>query len=102
MQRNQEATCFVGNLDDRVRSVVFVETARTTRGLVLPVVSRKQYQSPNRCSVSQVDDDLLWELFVQAGPVVSVHLPRDSLKENHRVRSSCCERSNICQCMYLG
>ena len=28
---------------------------------------------------SQVEDALLWELFVQAGPVVSVHIPKDKL-----------------------
>jgi splicing factor 3B subunit 4 len=42
-QRNQDATAYVGNLDEAVT------------------------------------EDLLWELFVQAGPVVSVHLPKDAV-----------------------
>ena len=45
--RNQEATCYVGNLDP------------------------------------QVDDDLLVELFTQAGKVVSVHMPKDKLTGAH-------------------
>ena len=45
--RNQEATCFVGDLD------------------------------------SQVDESLLWELCVQCGPVVDVHIPKDKLTQQH-------------------
>ncbi|PFH35320.1 RNA recognition motif-containing protein [Besnoitia besnoiti] len=33
---------------------------------------------------SQVDDDLLWELFVQCGPVRTVSVPRDKLTGNHQ------------------
>ena len=42
-QRNQEATCYVGNLDDRIT------------------------------------EELLWELMLQAGPVVNVHMPKDKV-----------------------
>ena len=45
--RNQEATCYVGDLD------------------------------------SQVDEALLWELCVQCGPVVNVHIPKDKLTQQH-------------------
>eukprot|EP00967_Tisochrysis_lutea_P135956 scaffold241934_cov24-Tisochrysis_lutea.AAC.1 len=45
--RNQEATCYVGDLD------------------------------------SQVDEALLWELCVQVGPVVNVHVPKDKLTQMH-------------------
>eukprot|EP00002_Diphylleia_rotans_P004161 TRINITY_DN129_c1_g5_i1.p1 TRINITY_DN129_c1_g5~~TRINITY_DN129_c1_g5_i1.p1 ORF type:complete len:355 (-),score=70.25 TRINITY_DN129_c1_g5_i1:122-1186(-) len=31
----------------------------------------------------QVDESLLWELMLQAGPVVSVHIPRDKLSQQH-------------------
>lgn len=47
-ERNQEATCYVGNLDLRVT------------------------------------DDILWELFIQCGPVVNVHLPRDKITGDHQ------------------
>ncbi len=42
-QRNQDATCYVGNLDDKVQ------------------------------------EELLWELMLQAGPVVNVHMPKDKV-----------------------
>eukprot|EP01136_Pigoraptor_vietnamica_P004593 Opistho-1_new@35081 len=45
LERNQDATCYVGNLDD------------------------------------QVSEALLWELFLQAGPVVNVHLPKDRVTQ---------------------
>ncbi len=42
-ERNQDATCYVGNLDPKV------------------------------------DDELLWELMIQAGPLQSLSLPRDKI-----------------------
>ena len=45
--RNQEATCYVGDLDP------------------------------------QVNESLLWELMVQAGPVVNVHIPKDKMTQQH-------------------
>ncbi|KAJ2079408.1 Spliceosome-associated protein 49 [Coemansia sp. RSA 988] len=45
-ERNQEASVYIGNLDDRVT------------------------------------DALIWELMVQAGPVVSVHLPKDRVTQS--------------------
>eukprot|EP00398_MALV-I-01_sp_L67-1_P000795 gene795-746_t len=47
-ERNQDATCYVGNLDPKV------------------------------------DDELLWELMVQAGPVQSLSLPRDKITGTHQ------------------
>ena len=47
-QRNQDATCYVGGLEDRV------------------------------------DDELLFELFTQAGPLVSVHMPKDKITGLHQ------------------
>ncbi|KAH8284353.1 hypothetical protein KR018_004908 [Drosophila ironensis] len=47
-ERNQDATIYVGGLDDKV------------------------------------SDSLLWELFVQAGPVVNVHLPKDRVTQLHQ------------------
>eukprot|EP00276_Gloeochaete_wittrockiana_P021935 CAMPEP_0184351442 /NCGR_PEP_ID=MMETSP1089-20130417/43628_1 /TAXON_ID=38269 ORGANISM="Gloeochaete wittrockiana, Strain SAG46.84" /NCGR_SAMPLE_ID=MMETSP1089 /ASSEMBLY_ACC=CAM_ASM_000445 /LENGTH=276 /DNA_ID=CAMNT_0026684793 /DNA_START=86 /DNA_END=912 /DNA_ORIENTATION=+ len=47
-ERNQDATCYVGNLD------------------------------------SQINESLLWELFVQAGPVVNVHIPKDKITSQHQ------------------
>ena len=46
-QRNTDATCYIGGLDDKV------------------------------------DEDLLYELMLQAGPITSVHLPRDKITGNH-------------------
>ena len=45
--RNQEATCYVGDLD------------------------------------AGVTESLLWELCVQCGPVVNVHVPKDKLTQQH-------------------
>jgi len=47
-QRNQDATLYVGGLDDAA------------------------------------DEELIWELFVQAGPVVSVHMPKDKVSGRHQ------------------
>eukprot|EP00500_Bicosoecida_sp_ms1_P007403 CAMPEP_0203830506 /NCGR_PEP_ID=MMETSP0115-20131106/66152_1 /ASSEMBLY_ACC=CAM_ASM_000227 /TAXON_ID=33651 /ORGANISM="Bicosoecid sp, Strain ms1" /LENGTH=187 /DNA_ID=CAMNT_0050739569 /DNA_START=214 /DNA_END=774 /DNA_ORIENTATION=- len=47
-QRNQEATVFVGKLED------------------------------------EVDEELLWELFTQVAPVVSVHMPKDKVLNKHQ------------------
>ncbi len=47
-ERNQEATCYIGNLDPRV------------------------------------NEEILWELFIQCGPVVNVHIPRDKITADHQ------------------
>ncbi|KAK9446962.1 uncharacterized protein V1518DRAFT_407502 [Limtongia smithiae] len=47
-ERNQEATVYVGNIDD------------------------------------QATDALIWELMLQAGPVVNVHLPKDRVTQQHQ------------------
>lgn len=47
-ERNQEATCYIGNLDSRV------------------------------------NEEILWELFIQCGPVVNVHVPRDKITGEHQ------------------
>lgn len=48
-ERNQEATVYVGNIDQKV------------------------------------NEEILWELFVQCGPVVNVHVPRDKITGEHQV-----------------
>lgn len=45
--KNQDATCYVGNLEERVT------------------------------------DSMIWELFLQVAPVVSIHIPRDRLNQTH-------------------
>ena len=50
-ERNQDATIYVGGLDEKV------------------------------------NEALLWELFVQAGPVVNVHMPKDRVTMQHQVQS---------------
>ncbi|EDV24287.1 uncharacterized protein TRIADDRAFT_26280 [Trichoplax adhaerens] len=47
-ERNQDATIYVGNLDEKV------------------------------------SETLLWELFLQAGPVVNVHMPKDRITQAHQ------------------
>jgi splicing factor 3B subunit 4 len=47
-ERNQDATVYVGNLDDKMT------------------------------------ENLLWELFLQAGPVVNVHMPKDRISMQHQ------------------
>ena len=47
-ERNQDATIYVGGLDEKV------------------------------------NEALLWELFVQAGPVVNVHMPKDRVTMQHQ------------------
>lgn len=47
-ERNQEATCYIGNLDLRVT------------------------------------DEILWELFIQCGPIVNIHIPRDKITGEHQ------------------
>lgn len=49
IQKNQDATVFVGNLD------------------------------------IQVDEELLWELMVQVGPIASVYMPKDPVTNQHKV-----------------
>ena len=46
-QRNQEATCYVGNLDEKMT------------------------------------EEVLWELMLQCGPVVNVHMPKDKVTAAH-------------------
>ncbi|KAI8990767.1 hypothetical protein BDF20DRAFT_840735 [Mycotypha africana] len=48
IERNQEATIYIGNLDERVT------------------------------------ESLVWELMLQAGPVVNVHLPKDRVTQTHQ------------------
>jgi splicing factor 3B subunit 4 len=47
-ERNQDATIYVGGLDEKV------------------------------------SDPILWELFLQAGPVVNVHMPKDRITQSHQ------------------
>ena len=35
----------------------------------------------------KVNESLVWELFVQAGPVVNVHMPKDRVTLMHQVSS---------------
>ena len=48
VNRNQDATCYCGNIDERAT------------------------------------DALVWELMLQAGPVVNVHLPKDRISQSHQ------------------
>ena len=68
-ERNQDATIYVGGLDEKVS---------------LP---KKKIRS--HCNGKyQVNEALLWELFVQAGPVVNVHMPKDRVTMQHQGEAS--------------
>ena len=34
---------------------------------------------------TKVNEEILWELFLQCGPVVNVHIPRDKITGDHQV-----------------
>ena len=65
-ERNQDATIYVGGLDEKVG----VKNNVTRVFITLSI---------------QVNEALLWELFVQAGPVVNVHMPKDRVTMQHQV-----------------
>ncbi len=48
LDRNQDATCYIGNLDERAT------------------------------------DAIVWELMIQAGPLVNLHLPKDRISQTHQ------------------
>jgi len=31
----------------------------------------------------KINEDLVWELFLQCGPIVNVHIPRDKVTNEH-------------------
>ena len=64
-ERNQEATCYVGDLDAQVNR------------------SHPPHRHPIIWCHAQVDETLLWELMLQAGPVVNVFIPKDKLTNVH-------------------
>jgi RNA recognition motif-containing protein len=35
---------------------------------------------------ANVSEELLWELFLQSGPVVNVHIPKDKVTNVHQVK----------------
>ncbi|SNX86948.1 related to spliceosome-associated protein SAP-49 [Melanopsichium pennsylvanicum] len=48
LDRNQDASCYIGNIDDRAT------------------------------------DAIVWELMIQAGPLVNLHLPKDRITQSHQ------------------
>ncbi|KAI9005653.1 hypothetical protein DFJ74DRAFT_700185 [Hyaloraphidium curvatum] len=66
-ERNQEATCYVWVVG--------------TRGQIFTVADG-QLTSGNLDE--RATDALVWELFLQAGPVVNVHLPKDRVTQMHQ------------------
>jgi hypothetical protein len=40
----------------------------------------------------QITEELLYELMLQAGPVVQLNMPRDPVTQVHQVHVSCCSR----------
>ena len=69
-ERNQDATIYVGGLDEKVFPCQKKDIRSYCNG---------KYQ---------VNEALLWELFVQAGPVVNVHMPKDRVTMQHQGEAS--------------
>ena len=54
-------------------------------GGVLEIYDRNQEATIYVGNVdTKIDEELLWELFVQAGPLQSVHLPKDKITNVHQ------------------
>jgi RNA recognition motif-containing protein len=54
-----------------------------------PDPGRSPDPDPQQCLYflcCKVNEAFLWELFVQAGPVVNVHMPKDRVTTQHQVR----------------
>lgn len=70
VDRNQDATVYVGGLDEKVNHFYLLKW-QFLKYVFL-----------------QVSEPILWELFVQAGPVVSVHCPKDRITNSHQVHDT--------------
>nr|GMD49448.1 splicing factor 3B subunit 4 [Ipomoea batatas] len=93
-ERNQDATAYVGNLDPQIIGIViFVKTQnpdlsvksrfRKLRVVELYLILYEQLSIfCEKCE--GVSEELLWELFVQAGPVVNVYVPKDRVTNAHQ------------------
>lgn len=46
----------------------------------------------------KVNEALLWELMVQAGPVASVNMPKDRVTANHQGSVSVSNNFMLCKC----
>ena len=52
----------------------------------LPIFERNQEATIYVGNVDlKVNEEILWELFTQCGPVVNVHIPRDKITGDHQV-----------------
>ena len=85
VDRNQEATVYVGNLDPQVRRQSRPKSRpefEKPSGSIAPP-PRYLLTSPSR-TVAQVTEEIVWEVFVQAGPVVNVYMPKDRVIIAHQ------------------
>ena len=85
VDRNQEATVYVGNLDPQVRRQSGPKSRpefEKPSGSIAPP-PRYLLTSPSR-TVAQVTEEIVWEVFVQAGPVVNVYMPKDRVSNAHQ------------------
>ncbi|KAL6521510.1 Splicing factor 3B subunit 4 [Orobanche gracilis] len=78
-ERNQDATVYVGNLEPKLAtndSVVKVERVGFVSYIAL---------GNTTCNIYPLaSEEILWELFVQAGPVVNVYVPKDRVTNAHQ------------------
>ncbi|KAJ8770762.1 hypothetical protein K2173_021409 [Erythroxylum novogranatense] len=81
-ERNQDATAYVGNLDPQVLSVSFSLNDICFLFILLLLTFPGLF--PFNFVMLQVAEELLWELFVQAGPVVNVYVPKDRVTNLHQ------------------
>ena len=76
---------YVGNLDPQVRRQSGPKSRpefEKPSGSIAPP-PRYLLTSPSR-TVAQVTEEIVWEVFVQAGPVVNVYMPKDRVSNAHQ------------------
>ena len=62
-----------------------VASAGTIAALLQPIYERNQEANIYVGNIdSKVNEETLWELFLQCGPVMNVHIPRDKITGDHQ------------------
>lgn len=67
-----------------VSNFSFMSMAAPTRGDISQIYERNQEATVYVGNLdSRTDEELLWEIFTQGGPVKNVHIPRDKITGMH-------------------
>ncbi|WMV44396.1 hypothetical protein MTR67_037781 [Solanum verrucosum] len=96
-ERNQDATAYVGNLDPQVSllpsnpprvslSRRFCPVSSIWNGTSYEILLTERNGTADSITtqIVTITEELLWELFVQAGPVVNVYVPKDRVTNAHQ------------------